>query len=58
MGIVERVKAAAGRVTGRRGRSRGPTERNVGGRSGGTPPGDGQGGTGTGGGDNERNVGG
>jgi hypothetical protein len=55
MGILERVKAAAGRVTGR---GRGTTERNVGGRTAGTPPRDGQGGTGTGAGDDERNVGG
>jgi hypothetical protein len=58
MGILERVKAVAGRVTGRGSRGRGPNERNVGGRSAGTPPGDVQGGTGTGGGENERNVGG
>jgi hypothetical protein len=57
MGIVERVKAAAGRMTGR-GSGRGGTERNVGGRTAGTPPREGQGGTGTDGGDGERNVGG
>ncbi len=56
MRILERFKAAAGRVTGRGGG--GATERNVGGRAAGKPPREPQGGPATGGGDDERNVGG
>ena len=58
MGILERVKAVAGRVTGRGSDGRGSTERNVGGRTAGGSPRDGQGAPGTAGSDNERNVGG
>jgi hypothetical protein len=61
MRILERFKAAAGRVTGRGAGGRGATERNVGGRAAGKPPREPRGrpgGTGTGTGDDERNVGG